>query len=286
MSFHDWWTNENNPSLPKSEYLFGTRHIIMICAAVLAVIVLSIIFFNKTQRAKNILLSILVSILLFFEITSRVVNLAICKEFSWQNILKILLPMHICSVAVVTLIISFFLKKKMLLTFSTILGIIATFAFLAYPAVGINKTYISFTCLYSITSHVTGFVVACLLINLGYVKFEFKDIWKTYLCFAIMFGYGALLDFVILPGSDYMYLRNDPLELGLNFPYHILYGALLMLYIFMFYFITFIVDKIKRKRASKKTQKSIRSQPWNLFRCGSAKYNSFELTFRRVVFCF
>lgn len=254
MSFHDWWTNENNPSIPQNEYLFGARHIIMLCVAVFAVVVLSILFFKKSQRAKNILLTILVSVLLFFEITSRVVNLAICTDFSCQNILKILLPMHICSVAVVTLIISYFSKNKMLLNFSTVVGLLATFAFLVYPAVGINKTYISFTCLYSITSHVTGFVVACLLINLGYVKFKFKDIWKNYLCFAIMFGYGALLDFVILPGSDYMYLRNDPLELGLNFPYHILYGAILIVYIFMFYLITFIVEKIKLKRAFKKTQ--------------------------------
>ena len=254
MSFHDWWTNENNPSLSQSEYLFGTRHIIMLSIAVLAVVVLSIIFFKKSQRAKNILLTILVSILLFFEISSRVVNLAICTDFSWQNILKIILPMHICSVAVVALIIGYFSKSKLLMNFATIAGLLSTVAFLLYPAVGINKTYISFTCLYSIVSHVTGFVVACLLINLGKVKFKLKDIWQMYICFAIMFAYGALLDFVILPGSDYMYLRNDPLELNLGFPYHILYGAILLVYIFMFYIITFVVDKIKQKRAIKKSQ--------------------------------
>lgn len=250
MNFHDWWTNENNPSLPQDEYLFGTRHIIMICIAVLAVVILSIIFFRKSKKAKNILLTILVSILLFFEITSRIVNFAICTDFSWQNILKILLPMHICSVAVITLIIGFFSKNKLLINFSAIVGILATFAFLMYPAVGINKTYITFTCLYSITAHVTGFVTACLLINLGYTKFRFAKIWQTYLCFAIMFCYGAFIDFVILPGSDYMYLVNDPLELNLGFPYHILYGALLVVYIFMFYFISYAVNKIKHKKTS------------------------------------
>lgn len=254
MSFHDWWTNENNPSLAKSEYLFGARHIIMIAIAVLAVVVLSIVFRKKSQKAKNILLTVLVSVLLFFEIASRIVNLIIETDYSWQNILKILLPMHICSVAVVFLIIAWFTKSKFLLNFVTIVGLLSTFGFLAYPAVGINKTYISFTCLYSITSHVTGFVVACLFINLGYAKFKFKDIWKTYLCFAVMFVWGALLDFVILPGSDYMYLVNDPLELGLSFPYHIIYGAILVVYILSFYLITYIVDKIKQKRAAKKSQ--------------------------------
>ncbi len=255
MSFHDWWTNENNPSIPQNEYLFGARHIIMLCVAVFAVVVLSILFFKKSQRAKDILLTILVSVLLFFEITSRVVNFAICTDFSWQSILKILLPMHICSVAVVILIIGYFSKNKLLINFSTLVGLLATVAFLLYPAVGINKVYISFTCLYSITSHVTGFVVACLLINLGYAKFKFKKIWKNYLCFVIMFCYGALLDFAILPGSDYMYLRNDPLELDLVFPYHILYGVILIVYIFMFYLISFVVSKLKQKAANKTVSK-------------------------------
>ena len=246
MSFHDWWTNENNPSLPKSEYLFGTRHIIMLAIAVIAVVLLSILFFKKSQKAKNILLTVLVCVMLFFEVTSRIVNFAITTDFSWQNIIKILLPMHICSVAVVVIIVGYFAKNKTLINFATITGLLATVAFLLYPAVGINKTYISFTCLYSITSHVTGFVVSCLLINLGFAKFMFKDMWKTYLCFAIMFGWGVLVDFVLLPGSDYMYLRNDPLELDLGFPYHILYGAILVVYIFMFYFITFVIKKIKK----------------------------------------
>ena len=246
MSLHDWFTNENNPSLSQKEYLFGTRHIVMICIAILSVIVLSVVFYKKSQKSKNILLTILVSILLFFEIVSRIVNLVICTNFSWQNILEILLPMHICSVAVVTLIIAYFSKNKLLINFSTVLGILATSIFLLYPAVGINRTHVSFTCLYSIISHVTGFVVVCLLINLGYAKFILKDIWQNYVCFVIMFGYGALLDFVILPGSDYMYLLNDPLELGLGFPYHIVYGAILTIYIFTFYFVTFVVDKIKK----------------------------------------
>ncbi len=246
MSFHDWWTNENNPSIPQQEYLYGTRHIIMLAVALVLVVVLSIVFARKSQKAKNILLTILISILLFFEISSRVVNLAICTDFSWQNILKILLPMHICSVAVVTLIIGYFSKNKILMNFSTVVGFLATIAFLLYPAVGINKMYISFTCLYSITSHIVGFVVSCLLINLGFVKLKFNDIWQTFLCFAIMFAYGVLLDFVILPGSDYMYLVNDPLSLDITFPYQIIYGALIALYILVFY----VVLNIKNKKHS------------------------------------
>lgn len=248
MNFHDWWTNENNPSIPQKEYLFGARHIIMLCVAVLAMILLSVILHKKSEKTKKIVLTVLVSVLLFFEIVSRVVNLIIETDYSWQNILKIILPMHICSVAVIAIIVGFFSKNKTLINFSAIVGLIATVAFLLYPAVGINRTYISFTCLYSITSHVTGFVVCCLLINLGFAHFEFKDVWKTLLCFAIMFGYGALLDFVILPGENYMYLSSDPLELNINFPYQILYTLIFVVYILMFYVISLIIKKIKNKR--------------------------------------
>ena len=155
--------------------------------------------------------------------------------------------MHICSVAVVTIIVGYFSKNKVLMNFSTIVGLLATIAFLLYPAVGINKVYISFTCLYSIISHITGFVVSCLLINLGFVKLKFNEIWQTYLCFGIMFAYGALLDFVILPGSDYMYLVNDPLSLDIAFPYQIIYGAMIAVYILAFYFVFYIKNKKNRK---------------------------------------
>ena len=113
MSFKDWWTNENNPSLPKSEYMFGTRHIIMICIAVLSAIILSIIFHNKSQKTKNIVMGILVSVLLFFEIVSRIVNLIIAKD----SVFVILTPMHICSVAVCVAIISYFFKIKTLINY-------------------------------------------------------------------------------------------------------------------------------------------------------------------------
>ena len=98
----------------------------------------------------------------------------------------------------------------------------------------------------------TGFIAAILLIVFGVVKFDFKDIWKTYLCIAVMFGWGALLDFVIFPGRDYMYLRNDPLSLDLSFPYHILYGIIISVYVLMYYLVPFVYRKIKAKIKSKK----------------------------------
>lgn len=248
MSFHDFWTNENNPSLPKSEYLYGTRHIIVLVSVAVTCILLSLLFFKKSDKAKRILMVILMSILLFFEITSRVVNLIIATDYSWQNITQIILPMHMCSVMVWVLIIAVFTKKQVLYDFAAIGGLLATVAFLLYPAVGLNRVYMSFTCLYSTISHSIGFIVAILLMSLGFAKFEWKRIWQPFLCFAIMFGWGALLDFVIFPGADYMYLRNDPLELGLSIPYHIVYAGILIVYILLFYIVYWVIQKIKNRR--------------------------------------
>lgn len=249
MSFQDWWTNNNNPSLPKSEYLYGTRHIIVLCLVVIACIVFSLLFYKKSERAKWILLKVFASILLFFEVVSRIVNLIIAENYTLETVTKILLPMHICSVMVWVFIIAIFSKCEMLLSFGTIGGLLTTVAYLLFPAVGLNKVYISFSCFYSVFSHSLGFVTAVLMITLGVAKFEFKKIWQPFVCFAVMFAWGAILNWLIFPGSDYMYMRNDPLELGLPFPYQILYVVAIAIYIFLFYFITWLVKKIKYRKS-------------------------------------
>lgn len=123
MTFHDFWTNENNPTLPKSEYLYNTRHILVLVGTVLACLILTLIFYKKSEKAKNILLYVLASILLFFEITSRIVNLIITDDYGFENIFKILVPMHICSVMVWVFIIAIFSHSKTLMEYSVIDGI-------------------------------------------------------------------------------------------------------------------------------------------------------------------
>lgn len=252
MSFEDFWTNKNNPSLPKSEYLYGTRHIIVLTIVAMLCVVFSLIFYKKSQRTKQIVFNVFGGIFLFFEIASRLVSLIIDENLTLMSILKIILPMHICSVMVWVFIVAIFSKKQFLINFSVIGGILATLAFLLYPAVGLNKTFMSFTCIYSTVSHMLGFVCCILLLTLKQAKFEFKDIWQVYLCFAVMFGWGALLNFVIFPGSDYMYMINDPLELDINFPYQILYALILVVYVFVYYLVLWLKKKIYSHRSVKK----------------------------------
>ena len=246
MNFVDFWTNKNNPSLPKSEYLYNTRHIIVLLLTVISCITLTIIFRKKDEKIKNKLFKIFAWIFLFFEVLSRMVNLIIETDYSIGNIAKIILPMHICSVVVVLIIVAIFTNNKILINFTTICGLLSTLAFLLYPAVGLNRVYMSFTCIYSTFTHMLGFICSILLITLKICKFNFKEIWQTFLCFVIMFCWGGLLNFVIFPGSDYMYMVNDPLGLNLSIPYQIPYLIVIIIYITSFYFIPFLINKIKK----------------------------------------
>jgi len=238
MTFLDWITNSNNPELDKSEYLFGTRHIIMLVITFAMCIVLSLLFRKRSEKSKNILLYSLASVLLFFEITSRIVNLSILEVYNIKTVLDVLLPMHICSVIVWVFIVGIFSKSKILLNYSVIVGFLATLAFLMYPAVGVNQKYMAFTNIYSTVSHMVGFTLAILLMALKRVEFKFSKIWQPYLCMVIMFTWGYLLNWVIFPGSDFMYMRSDPLGLELNFHYYFLYIPLLIIYVLSFYIIS------------------------------------------------
>ena len=249
MSFRDFWTNENNPALPKSEYLYGTRHIITLILTLVLCVTFTLIFRKKNDRVKKVLFYVFGGIFLFFEIASRVVNLIIADSYTIESVAKILLPMHICSVMVWVFIVAIYSRKQILINYSVLGGILATLAFLLYPAVGLNRVHMTFTCIYSTFTHMLGFVCCILMMTLGQTKFEFKKIWQPFLCFAIMFSYGALLNFVIFPGSDYMYMVNDPLELGLNFPYQILYVIIIAIYVTMFYLIPFVVHKIRKTKS-------------------------------------
>lgn len=249
MSFSDFWTNENNPSLPKSEYLYNTRHIIVLVVTFALCILLTLIFYKKSERAKRILLYVIGGIFVFLEILSRVVYLSVAKEYTFQKVFEIIFPMHICPVMVWVYIAGIFSRNKVLLNFGAVGGFIAALAFLLYPAVGLNRVHMSFNSLYSTGAHMLGFITAFLLISLGIAQFEMKKIWQTYVCFGVMFSWGALVSYVIFPVTDYMYMVNDPLEMDWGpIPYHVVYLLILAAYVFLFYSISWVVKRVKLKK--------------------------------------
>ena len=126
MNIIDFFTDKNNPKL--ENYLYGTRHIIMLVCVAIATLLLALLFYKKSEKAKKVLFRVLVGILIFFEISSRIVNFAILETWTVTEVAKILLPMHICSVMVWMLIISAFVKNKTFNNFVVTGGILATIA--------------------------------------------------------------------------------------------------------------------------------------------------------------
>ena len=108
MWFHDFMTNENNITLPKSEYLYGTRHIITLILTAILTVAIYFIFRNKSEKAKNILFKCFGFFFLFWEVSTRIVNLIIAESLTATKVFEILLPMHICSVMVWIFIIAIF----------------------------------------------------------------------------------------------------------------------------------------------------------------------------------
>lgn len=256
MTFKEFWTNENNPILKETEYMFHTRHIVVLLVAIIATVMLAISFSSKSEKAKQRLLRVFAWSLLGFEILSRIVNCFVVKHFTLANIIRIIFPLEICSVVVWVLIFAVFTKKELLYEFVATIGLLATAVFLLFPAVGLNRVNMSFTCVYSIVTHIISFVCSVLVLTFGYAKFEIKKIWQLYLCVIGMFAWGAVVDFLLIPGSNYMYLRTIPIVLNINFPYQILYGLFVAIYVFAFY----LLQMFKHHENKNNLQKNAKSR--------------------------
>lgn len=251
QKFLNWLIDENNPSLPKSEYLYGTRHLIVIGIVIALTILVFLIFKNKSQKTKKIFFVVSASLFLFFEIAFRVREILTETNLDTVRFFKILLPLHFCSVAVWFIMISILSNNKFMLNIAPILGILATGIYLGYPAVGLNKTFINFPQFYSIGSHSFGFVVSFSMITLKYSKFDIKKIWQPYLIFSLIIAYGALMNFVVFPGSDYMYMINDPIGLNIGIPYQLVFLAIVIFYTFIFFLPNLIRVIINRQKTRK-----------------------------------
>ena len=250
MTFKDFWTNDNNPILEAGSSVLTTRQLVVWVVVIVAAVMLSINFAQKTPKAKQVLLHVLAGALILFEIASRIVNLCVTPNLTFGAVIKILLPLEICSVVVWAIIVAIITKKQFLYEFAAVAGLFAMGAFLLFPAVGINRVFMSFTCIYSTVSHIIGFVCSVLMLTFGLCKFDFDKIWHVYVCFALMFIWGALFDFVVFPGSNYMYLIEPPLVSKSVIPYHISYGIFIAVYIAIFYVVMHI-----KKKAQDKTKK-------------------------------
>jgi len=249
MSFVDWLSGNNNVTLNKEQYLYGTRHLIIFGIVVVSIIILSLLLKNKSERFKTIFFKTCGWIFLTVEIIQRILKYIFAENMTFSWFMQKLLPLYFCSITVCCLSISLILNNKTMINAFSIMAILVTLAYLIYPAAGLNKLYLSFEALYSISSHSFGFVVAVLLIITGFAKFEFKDIWKTYLIFLAAVIYGIFVTLVAFPNTeDYVFILSNPLGFETSIPYQVIYAVFLISFITIFYLVSFLCKKISNKK--------------------------------------
>jgi hypothetical protein len=254
MDFYQFISGDiENNKLPKSEYLYGPRHLCVIAFAILATLALYFIFRRKSDKAKNILYTVIACVFLTFEILSRIQKLVFTADHSVTNVFRILLPLYFCSITVWLLIISVLIKDKALINAASICGVLATTAYLVYPAVGLSARYITFDAFYSISSHTLGFITSYSMILLGYSRYKIRDIWKTYVVFAVIILYGVLMSLFAFPNNDFVMALTNPLGFDTVVPYPLVYAVFIILWVFIFYcpdFVKTLVAKQKERKAA------------------------------------
>ena len=253
MDFVSWITS----NYPNQEIngQWGWLHITTLIICIATIVAISLIFRRgKYPKARKIVLWTLVGILFIFELTRRIVNLCKTTDYSFRNILAILLPRPWCAISSWSVMISIFVNKKFFYNFTSITTLLCALVYFAYPGVGFNNQFILFENLYSIVTHSMLLIISILLITLKFTDFRYKGIWKEAICLAAVFIYSILEIFVLKIESDPLYYMpgGDIQEiLGIGYGgYLVVYIAFILIFINVFYLINNrkIIFKRKIKR--------------------------------------
>lgn len=238
-SIKDFFLND----VPKTnDYLYGKWHLITLFLVVVATLLVVFLFKNKSEKSKRIFLWILFSVFLTFEITTRVVAL-----INGKDIWKTLLPMHFCSIMVWFTLASVIINKKSVYSMVAMGGILATSAYLIYPAVGLNVLKLNYNAFYSVFTHCLGFVTSVFLLTGGYTSYKLKDIWHAGVFAGVVFAYSAILNFIAYPGENYMYYVKNPFSINLGAWFQVLYVLVVISYVAVYYLTYYLLTKNNSK---------------------------------------
>ena len=207
MTFLEWLTSSYpNPSIHGQ---WGLMHILTLATCIIIIVAFTFLFRSKSVKTKKIVLWCFVAILILFEVARRVINFSKTTDFSFQNVLYILLPRPWCAISVFLLFVSMCANKRFMYNFVSITGLVCAIAFFAYPGVGFNNQYILFENLYSIATHCLILICTILMITLGFTKFEFKTMYKELVVLACVLTYALFEIYVLKIENDPMYLSPE-----------------------------------------------------------------------------
>lgn len=253
MSFIDWiYSSYPNPSV---DGRWGWLHITVLVLAIAIIVAIALLFRKRSEKTRRIVIWVLTVLILAFEITRRVVNLCKTTDYSWNNVLYILLPRPWCAISCWCVIISTIFNKTFLYNVTSYTALLCALVFFAYPSVGFNNQYILFENLYSIATHSLLLITSISFITLKFTKFEYKSIWKEAICLAVIFGYALLEIYALKIESDPLYFMpgNDVMDI-----FGISYGAYLAIcIIFMLVYINAFYLIGDRKNVFKRRVKNV-----------------------------
>lgn len=249
MSFKDWLFT-NYPGATKVQP-WGIMHILTLVGCIALIVVLSLIFRKKDDRARRIVLWVLVGLILLFEIARRCINFAKMSDYNFTSIMHLLLPRPWCAISCWALIISAIVNKKSFYNFACISSLLCAIIFFAYPGVGFKSPYLGFDDLYSIATHCLLLITSISLITIKFTDFKFKDFWKVAVLYGLTLAYSFLEIYVLKIENDPMYFMpgNDVQEIiGLNNQlYIIVYIAFTFIYFNLFPLIQWLNERKKNK---------------------------------------
>ncbi len=256
MTFEDWIFSRY-PADNAFKGQWQLPHILTLVITIGLIVAIALIFRKKSEKARRIVIWVLVGLILFFEIARRVINLIKNPNPTADHLAWILLPRPLCAISCWSLIAATVFNKKYMYNFATIIALISSIIFFAYPEAGFNNKYILFEATYSIGSHVLLLLTSISLITLKFTDYRFKTMWKELICLGVILVYTAIL---ILTGveGDPMYFMPESGILGvIPMPYPVflvVYIVFMMLYILSFYMINDrarIKDWFAKRKAKK-----------------------------------
>lgn len=249
MSFKDWLFT-NYPGDTKVQP-WGVMHILTLLGCIALIVILANIFRKKDDRARRIVLWVLVGLILLFEIARRCINFAKMSDYNFTSIMHLLLPRPWCAISCWALIISAIVNKKSFYNFACISSLLCAIIFFAYPGVGFKSPYLGFDDLYSIVTHCLLLITSISLITLKFIDFKFKDFWKVAVLYGLTLAYSFLEIYILKIENDPMYFMpgNDVQEIiGLNNQlYLIVYIAFTFIYFNLFPLIQWLNERKKNK---------------------------------------
>ncbi|MGN1212432.1 MAG: hypothetical protein ACI4TZ_00125 [Christensenellales bacterium] len=265
MTFKEWlYSSYENPHINGQ---WGWLHITTLVLCIAIIVAIALLFKNKSQKSKRIVLFVIAGLILLFEIARRVINLTRNPSYTFNQVLGILLPRPWCAISCWLLMISTLVNKKSFYNLVSITSLLCAIIFFAYPGVGFNNQYILFENLYSIVTHSLILIGSITLITLKFAKFEYKTVWKELIGLAVIFIYAFLEIYVLKIESDPLYFMpgNDIQEiLGISSGLYIaLYAIFMIVYWNIFYL---IADRknVKKALARFGTKKADETQSKNL----------------------